>query len=183
MIRIKIDDDIEIKGMNEEDAEELFALIHANRTYLREWLPWLDGTKSVADSRAFINYTIDQADQNTGLTTGIRENGQLVGIIGYNRLNHANQIGTIGYWLAQHVEGKGVMTKAVLAMVAYGFKHLNLNKVEIHAAVKNNKSRRIPEKLGFKYEGTIRDSEWLYDHYVDTVIYGLLKREYEAGIK
>ncbi|MEK4198805.1 GNAT family N-acetyltransferase [Cytobacillus sp. FSL K6-0265] len=179
MIRLKINNELELKGFKVEEADELFALINENRIYLREWLPWVDGTKSVKDSKAFIDHTVEQMDQNTGLTVGIREKGKLIGIIGYNKLNHANRIGTIGYWLSQHAEGKGVMTKAVQAMISYGFTQLNLNKVEIHAAVKNSKSRRIPEKLGFVYEGTIRDGEWLYDYYVDTVIYGLLKREYK----
>ncbi|MFC7391909.1 GNAT family N-acetyltransferase [Scopulibacillus cellulosilyticus] len=41
------------------------------------------------------------------------------------------------------------------------------------------KSRAIPQRLGFREEGCIRDGEFLYDHYVNTMIYGLVKEEWE----
>jgi len=60
----------------------------------------------------------------------------------------------------------------------YAFKELNLNKVEIRAALENKKSRGIPERLNFVNEGCNRQAEWLYDHYVDHVIYGMLAEEW-----
>lgn len=63
MIRLKINNELELKGFKLEEANELFALINENRTYLREWLPWVDGTKSVQDSKAFIDHTVDQMDR------------------------------------------------------------------------------------------------------------------------
>ena len=71
------------------------------------------------------------------------------------------------------------MTKTVLALLQYAFEDLQLNKVEIRAAVGNAKSRAIPERLGFTKEGTIREAEWLYDHYVDHVAYGMLASEWK----
>jgi ribosomal-protein-serine acetyltransferase len=45
----------------------------------------------------------------------------------------------------------------------------------MHCAVGNTKSRAVPERLGFVQEGILHDAEWLYDHYVDLVIYSILK--------
>jgi ribosomal-protein-serine acetyltransferase len=53
-----------------------------------------------------------------------------------------------------------------------------MHKVEIRAASGNKKSRAVPERLGFKQEGCIRQAEWLYDHYVDHVVYGMLDLEW-----
>ncbi len=72
------------------------------------------------------------------------------------------------------------MTKTVKALMHYAFEELQLNKVEIRAAVGNVKSRAIPERLNFTIEGTIRDAEWLYDRYVDHVVYGMLVKEWQA---
>jgi ribosomal-protein-serine acetyltransferase len=70
------------------------------------------------------------------------------------------------------------MTKVANALTEYAFKELYLNKVEIRAAVGNKKSRSIPERLGFFNEGCIRQAEWLYDHYVDHIVYGMLVNEW-----
>ena len=70
------------------------------------------------------------------------------------------------------------MTRSCKALVNFVFDEIGLNRVEIRAAVHNWKSRAIPERLGFTQEGIIRDAEWLYDHYVDHVVYGMLKREW-----
>ena len=72
------------------------------------------------------------------------------------------------------------MTKVAKALTDYAFTHLKLNKVEIRAAVENKKSRSIPERLGFVYEGTLRQAEWLYDHYVDHAVYGMLADEWKV---
>jgi ribosomal-protein-serine acetyltransferase len=60
----------------------------------------------------------------------------------------------------------------------YAFNELKLDKVEIRVAVENKKSRGIPERLGFVSEGCIRQAEWLYDHYVDHIVYGMLAKDW-----
>lgn len=70
------------------------------------------------------------------------------------------------------------MTRVAKALTDYAFTELQLNKIEIRAAVGNKKSRSIPERLGFVNEGCIRRAEWLYDHYVDHVVYGVLADEW-----
>jgi len=72
------------------------------------------------------------------------------------------------------------MTKVCEALTEYAFRELELNKVDIRAAEKNLRSRRIPERLNFKQEGTIRSAEWINDHYVDHVVYGMLKNEWKG---
>ena len=70
------------------------------------------------------------------------------------------------------------MTRACRALVDYAFSELGLNRIEIQCAVQNVKSRAIPERLDFTQEGVIRQAEWLYDHYNDHVIYGMLAEEW-----
>ena len=60
-------------------------------------------------------------------------------------------------------------------MISYAFEELLLNRIEIKCANKNDKSKAIPIKLGFKKEGIIRDAEWLYDHFVDHIVYCIIK--------
>lgn len=66
-------------------------------------------------------------------------------------------------------------------MIDYAFNQLKLNRVMIRAATENKKSRSIPERLGFQMEGCNKQSEWLYDHFVDLVIYSILKEDWTGG--
>jgi len=51
MFSIKIRDDLELGLLEQRHAEELFALVDHNREYLREWLPWVDNSRSIADTQ------------------------------------------------------------------------------------------------------------------------------------
>jgi ribosomal-protein-serine acetyltransferase len=128
----------------------------------------------------FVDSTMRQLASNQGFQTAIWHNGQIVGIIGYHHLEWANRSTCIGYWLDERHQGKGIMTKACRALVEYAFEEWKLNRVEIRCAEGNLKSRGIPERLGFKAEGLLREAEWLYDHYVDHVVYGMLAKEWPA---
>ena len=67
------------------------------------------------------------------------------------------------------------MTQATQVLVDIAFKEYKLNRVEILAAEQNHKSRAIPERLGFIEEGCLHEYEWLYDHFVDHIVYGMLE--------
>ncbi|GAB3053710.1 GNAT family N-acetyltransferase [Virgibacillus ainsalahensis] len=175
---LEVDEEIVLKVLDVKDAEELFRLTDASREYLREWLPWVDGTTTVDDSRGFIEHQIKLFEDKKGLTCGIFYHGKLVGTAGFNAFDWTNQIGYVGYWLAHDAQGRGIMTRVCHAITHYAFHALELNKVDIRAAHENKKSRAIPERLGFMKEGQIRQGEWLYDHYVDHVIYGMLKQDW-----
>jgi|WetSurMetagenome_2_1015567.scaffolds.fasta_scaffold246120_1 ribosomal-protein-serine acetyltransferase len=177
-VKIVVDDELFLKSLELREAEELLLLVNANRSYLREWLPWLDLTRSIDEMIVFIESTLRQNAGNQGFQTAIWHQGQIVGIIGYHHLEWANRSTCIGYWLDQRSQGKGFMTKACHTLVDYAFNEWKLNRIEIRCAEGNRKSRGIPERLGFKAEGLLREAEWLYDHYVDHVVYGMLAKDW-----
>lgn len=98
-------------------------------------------------------------------------------------MNSAIKTAQIGYWLGEEYQGNGIMTDVTRALTDYIFNELKLNKAEIRVASDNKKSRSIPERLGYANEGCIRQAEWLYDHYVDHVVYGILAEEWRMGFK
>ena len=179
MFSLKLADELELRLLEERHAEELFAVVDQNRPYLRQWLPWLDTNISSNDTRSFIKSALDQFANNGGLVAGLWERDRIVGIISYNCIDWQNRIAHVGYWLAAEHQGKGIMTRACRALITYAFNELELNRVEIRCATKNKRSRAIPERLGFVQEGTVRHAEWLYDHYVDHIIYGILASEWK----
>ena len=181
--RIRVDDEIDLRILREEDAPELFALTDGNREYLRRWLPWVDATKAVEDTLRFIREAEEHLGRNDGFQAGIGYHEQLVGVAGYHYWNWANRKTEIGYWLAERFQGMGIMTRACGALVAYAFDKLGLHRVEIRAAAGNVRSRAIPERLGFVQEGVLRQAEWTLGGPEDQVVYGLLRKDWEAARK
>ncbi|WP_066186146.1 MULTISPECIES: GNAT family N-acetyltransferase [Gracilibacillus] len=178
MFVYKIDEDLSLKLVELRDSTRIFSLTDRSRNYLREWLSWVDTTNKEEDTIAFIKICLQGFAENKSLNAAILFKGEIVGVAGFNHLDWSNRIAYIGYWLAEDYQGNGIMTKVAKALTDYAFRELKLNKVEIRAAAENDKSRSIPERLGFTYEGHIRQAEWLYDHYVDHVIYGVLREEW-----
>jgi ribosomal-protein-serine acetyltransferase len=178
MFTLMQDEDVCLRLFNHQDAKELFCLTDSSRHYLREWLPWVDHTTTVEDSKSFIVMTLQQFASNNGFQTGIWYQGELAGVIGFHGMDWVNKKASIGYWLGEQFQGKGLMTKACHVFVRHAFTQLQLNRLEIRCAVGNKKSRAIPERLGFRKEGVVREAEWICDHFVDHVIYGMLTREW-----
>jgi ribosomal-protein-serine acetyltransferase len=177
-LRIKIDNDAELRLLDERDAQAIYRLIDQNRGYLREWLPWLDVTRSAEDEAAFIRSVRAQHADNRGFGCSIWYGGQVAGTISYHPIDWANGKVEIGYWLGRQFQGKGLMTRACEKLVTYAFGEFKLNRVEIRCATGNRRSCAIPERLGFTREGVIRQGEWLYDHFVDLALYGMLASEW-----
>ncbi len=179
MFFYEVDGEIQLKLiMPNKDAEEIFQFIDRSRNYLREWLGWVDSTQSVEDVRRYEEMCLKKFANNEGLSTAIIYKGQFVGKIGINAINWTLKKAEIGYYLDEAFQGSGIMTRAAKGILDIAFNEYKLEKVEILAAVENYKSRQIPERLCFKLEGISRQAEWLYDHYVDHAVYGLLASEW-----
>ena len=171
------DENITLRELYEKDAGPLFQLTDSNRAYLREWLPWLDQNKSVESTLAFIQHNQQLSKSGNAASFGIWYRTELAGVISYNVIDKANQCAVIGYWLAEKFQGHGIMTKACAKLIEDAFLTRKLNRVEIHCAVENIKSRAIPERLGLTLEGVLRQKEFIYDHYNDMAVYSLLSTE------
>jgi ribosomal-protein-serine acetyltransferase len=159
------------------DAEPLFAAIDAGRVYLRRWLPWVDGSTSPEHTREFLRGAISGAADGKSLVLVIEHDGKPCGTAGFNWIDPANGSCEIGYWLGEDHQGRGIMTGCCRALVKHAFDGLGLNSVRIAVAVGNERSRRVPERLGFRIDGVIRDAERLSSGHVDQVVYTFLRRD------
>jgi ribosomal-protein-serine acetyltransferase len=175
-MRLDVTDDLHLRLLEEADAEELFCLVEANRSYLAEWLPWAAG-QTLDGTAEFIRKTRKQLDDNDGLQGALVLDGRIAGAGGLIGIDWEARKTGIGYWLAEEHQGRGLMTRAVQAVTDYAFDDLDLNRVEIQVATCNARSRAIPERLGFRQEGVLRDYERVGDRYLDLVVYSLLARE------
>ena len=179
MFSFKVDEEIEIELMQQHHKEELYALIDTNREHLRTWLLWVDKRKASEDLEPIIPIWIRNYADNNGFDAGIRYNGDLVGMLGLHYIDWKNKSTSIGYFLSENAQGKGIITRSISSLLDYLFTNMNLNRVQIQCAFNNDKSKAIPEKLGFCNEGITRDGQWLDDHYEDIVTYSLLAVDWQ----
>jgi len=163
--------------IDRQHAWLLFGLIDSNREYLRCWHPWVDNVRSVDDIGKMISAWEEQKAKNRGFCAGILFDGQLCGLIHHLNVDWTNRWTALSYWLDAAHQGKGIMTDCCRAVIIHGFNTWKLNRITIECATENIRSRKIPERLGFKLEGVVRGVEWLHDRYADHAIYGLLRLE------
>lgn len=166
-----------LRLLAEADAEELYALIDSNRDHLSRWLPWAAG-QTFEDTLVFIRKTTGQLTENNGLQVAIIYAGSIVGVVGYHSVDWSSRRTSIGYWLAEEHQGRGTMTEAAGALTDHALSVWGLNRVEIRAAVENHQSRAIPERLGFREEGTLRAAERVGDRILDNVVYSMLAADW-----
>jgi ribosomal-protein-serine acetyltransferase len=156
-------------------------VIDVNRPYLRQWLPWLDSTRTEVDTPRFIASSRRQFAEDKEIVAGICYHGMLVGVIGLHGIAPPADVPFIGYWVGQNSQGKGIVTRAVRAMLTHAFGQLQLHRVEIRCAAGNARSQAIPLRLGFTREGTLRQAERLYDRYEDSIVFSMRRGEWLAG--
>ena len=164
-----------------QHAPEIFELIDANRAHLREWLPFVDGTQSVEDTRRFREAGAQRYARDGSFDAGIFQHGSLAGVIGLHWVHAGNRSTSLGYWLGAEFTGRGLMTRSVNAVLEHCFTELNLNRISSAAAVSNTRSNAVLQRCGFRLEGISREPEWLYDHFVDHNLYGILQRDWWAA--
>jgi len=179
---ISISRDLVLRVLRPSEAGALFSLIQKNRDHLREWLPWVDATRSPVDTRKFLEISYGGFLHGAGFNFGIRHHGGLVGLVGFHGFDMANRITSLGYWLSEDACGKGIMRESVAGCVQYAFTDRDMNRLYVRCATNNFRSKRIPESLGFTHEGTQREAEWLYDHFVDLDVYSILAAERDDSI-
>ncbi|MFC4777343.1 GNAT family N-acetyltransferase [Paenibacillus sp. GCM10023252] len=181
MFTYQLRQDIHLQLLETRHALTVLEVIEANRAYLGRFLPWVSSTHDENDVRSFIQVELKRFSENKGFSCGIFYNNQYAGNIGVHDINWDSRYTSIGYWLSEEHQGKGIMTDACRAMINYLFNELGLNKIEIRARTDNPKSQAIPIRLGFQKEGTLRAIEFNDGQYHDHVVYGLLRTDWRTS--
>jgi ribosomal-protein-serine acetyltransferase len=178
--QLQIADDSYLRLLEEADARELHALIEANRAHLARWLPWAAG-QTFEDTLDFIRGTRLQARENEGFQAAIVTEHGIAGVVGYVSVDWGNRSTRVGYWLDEEQQGKGTMTAAARLLVDHALTTWQLNRVEIVVAAENRRSRAIPERLGFREEGILRQYQLVDGGYLDCVSYSTLAADRSAA--
>ena len=178
MLSIKLDNDTSLKELELSSAKELFDLICSNRNYLRKWLTWVDEIKQLEDTINYIQNVLNRNMFYGRYVLEIRHCDNLAGLIDFHNGDKINMIIELGYWFGEKFQGKGIMTKSCISCINYAFLNLDFNRVVIKCAVGNERSKGIPERLHFTFEGIEREGQNLNGEYADLMVFSMLKRDW-----
>lgn len=109
-----------------------------------------------------------------------KETNECIGQIAYFLVDSKNHFAEIEYCIGSLFQGRGLATEATKAIIQFGFEKMNLHKVQVCHKSINIPSKKVIEKCGFVYEGTLRDFFYMDGRYVDRLYYSILKDEFEA---
>lgn len=165
-----------------EDLEDFY---HNSRQpelgYNAGWKPH----ETLEESREILKGWVQGVEGEDIWAIVLKETGRAVGSIGLHKDNRRQGVPNcrqLGYVLAKEQWGKGYMTEAAQAVLEFGFSQLHLALVSINHYAYNQRSRRVIEKCGFTYEGTLRQGAGLYDGRVeDLCCYSMTPEEYRRS--
>lgn len=120
------------------------------------------------------------ADWSTRPAFAMEFEGYVVGGLGL-RIHARDEKAELGYALAKQHWGRGLTLEAARTVIDWGFETYGLNKVYARADLRNRRSWRVMEKLGMAREGVLRGHEKPRDEYVDSIYYGVLRKEWERA--
>jgi [ribosomal protein S5]-alanine N-acetyltransferase len=171
-----------LRPIEEADAPALLAVFGDERV-MRYWStpPWRD----IGDAHAAIARYAKAMASAEHLRLGVERvaDGAFIGTCTLFDLNEQCRRAEIGYALAATAWGQGYMHEALIALLAYGFSQLDLNRVEADIDPRNAASSRTLERLAFRKEGHLRE-RWIVDGEVsDTSLYGLLRSDWASALE
>jgi ribosomal-protein-serine acetyltransferase len=129
---------------------------------LNQIMPWAKEKPSVDDSEEFVrqaaaNWILKKNDEPyLPLFMFDKKTSRFVGGAGYHHFDWSVPCIEIGYWIRSTYAGYGLMTEAINALTQYAFKQLDVRRITITCDVNNVRSKKIPERLGYVLEGTLK---------------------------
>ena len=136
--------------------------------------------RTVADAEVIFDYASrPEVSYPAGYGIIVKGTDTIIGSVDFPR-RYEDDVLEIGYTLHPDYWGRGYVPEATRALINLGFKELGLHKIELTCFGYNVQSQRVAEKLGFTLEARIRDRKDAQGNRCDSLIYGLMKSEWEG---
>lgn len=173
---------LQLRPFRHADAADLFAFYSDPQVY--RYIP-VGGWKHVDEAHQRIARDINMMASGDLLRLAVErsEDGRVIGEVLVFNFAKESRRADLGYALAREVWGCGYAGEAVAPLVQFSFTDLDLNRLDAVIDPRNAASARVLERLGFRHEGTRHEHAIIRGEVVDSGMYGLLRRDWEAGRK
>ena len=183
-----------LREFEEGDWKAVYAY-QSDPRYLR-YYQWM--TRTPEDVRAFVAMLIGwreasprhkyqlaitlrvQEPTKSDRDVGAPDSGPLIGAVGVRKPDPDATGAEMGYELVPAYWGQGYATEAASAMLRFAFVDLALHRVSGNCIAENVASARVMERVGMCLEGRLRETDWFKGRWWDSLLYGILDREWRA---
>lgn len=196
MFELTIDPHVRLHTLHPDNSEELFSLMERNRARLRPWIHPSALPETREDVRRFViecffnalddpmemmfvyaDYFKELNGYFRGETppneVGIWVDEKLAGAITMSRLKDSSTAIEFGYWITEEHEGKGIIARCISALMTYAVENMDVQRFVIGCAVNNQRSRAVPERLGYRLHAIQPNKEIVGNFVYDRAIYGI----------
>ncbi len=169
-----------LRHIEPTDAEALFEMFSDEETMKFNGHP---RQQSLDNTYAWITEIQGRYDWREAIRWGVTLQGKdrVIGTCSFHRFGAGYHRVEAGYELNRAYWGKGIMFEAMSAVVTYGFANLNMHRIEAVIDISNERSKALLLRLGFVYEGNLRQRFFVQDRFEDEYYFGLLKDEWHPG--
>lgn len=168
---------LHFRKLNDNDVDEVYTLRSNPKTMKYIPRPLVTNHE---EALAHIKLINDKIDENIDINWAVTEknNDKCIGIMGFYRARPENYRTELGYMILPEYHNKGYVSEAVDTLLNYAFNTLNFHSIEAIIDPENIASERVLLKNGFVKEAHLIENEFYNGRFIDTVIYSLLKRNY-----
>ena len=159
------------------DAQDIFD--YSQDPLVAKYVLW-EAQTNISEARSYIRFMLRKYRLGEPASWGIewKENHRIIGTIGFMWIQKDNASAEAGYSLNRQFWNKGIMTEALGGLIDYGFRVMNLNRIEAQHETENPASGAVMRKCGMAKEGTLRQRMMNKGKFVDVDLYAILRKDY-----
>ncbi|OAB43726.1 GNAT family N-acetyltransferase [Paenibacillus glacialis] len=165
-----------LRKIEKNDVQDIYS--YCNDKEVSNYTTW-DAHKKLEDTEGFVNFVIDRYSKSQLSPWGIQDKNteKIIGTCDFVNWNIDNYRAEIGYALSREYWGQGYMTECVKRLIEFGFKNMDLVRIEARCVLMNIGSSRVMEKSGMELEGTLRKHILIKGKFEDVKIYSIIKED------
>lgn len=169
-----------LRDYNPNDWQAVFAY-QSHPAYLK-YYPWHQRNPTDVQEfvQKFIDWQTQQPRSKFQLAVILQQQNKLIGSCGIRMQQADSHQAELGYEISPLYWGQGYATEAAQQLLNYGFEKLGVHRVWASCLAENVSSARVLEKLGMQQEGRIRQNRWMKGRYWDTLLFSILKPEWQS---
>jgi len=169
-----------LRGMTLKDAPNMYSFMSDKET-MKYITP--HPVETVKELEASIKNSLENFKQQKEIPWVIinKQDEQVIGMFRFHKLHTWHQKTEMGVVIHKDFQQKGVMTEILPKILEFGFNTLGLNRMVGDIFADNKGSKKLMEKFGFHKDGILRETDFHGERFYDTVVYSMLKSEYQEG--